>query len=456
MRIVIVGGGIAGLFTAIMCKTRLTKTDPSTEIVIVEKETRLGGRVFTKKYPDGTFFESGAGRFGMNHKILMALLRRYKLDRDIIPISNKISTRLGPLLKSDEYRETLPEEILQRLSKDPRITREDYKSNTIEQLVRRFYGDDAAKKVIHQFEYDSEIQIARAQTSLRTILQTFRGEFGVLKGGLSRLIGAMVNELEGGGSGVTLVKGVECTGIDRNDDGSYDVQWTSGAGVGGLIGLTGSYQADKVVVCTPRAQAFSLLQGLVGTEKVESLYGSSVIQDEPLLRIYARFPENWIDTKVVTRKAIRYIIPVSNDPAIVMISYTDGPIARLWSRFREKVGDRETIQELMKQLRGMFPRKSIPDPIWVSFEEYPVGASYWKPSSEDVTSKRSRSLRKNPLENVFVCGEFLSMYHQAWIEGALETSLRIIKELIVDNGSGSGGGSYSSGGSKKNDYFRQR
>lgn len=429
MRIVIIGGGIAGLFTAIMCKTRLAKADSGTEIILIEKESRLGGRVFTKKYPDGTSFESGAGRFGMNHKILMAILKRYKLDRDIIPINNTISTRLGPLLKNDEYRKTSPEEILQRLSKDPGITREDYKSNTIETLVRRFYGDDAARKVIYQFEYDSEIQIARAQTSLRAILQTFRGEFGVLKGGLSRLIDAMVNELGGSGSGVTLVKGVECTGIDRNDDGSYDVRWKSGAGVGGLMGLTGSYKANKVIVCTPRAQAFSLLQGLVGTEKVESLYGYSVIQDEPLLRIYARFPKSWIDTKVVTRKAIRYIIPVSNDPAIVMISYTDGPIARLWSRFRETVGDRETIQELMRQLRGMFPRKSIPDPVWVSFEEYPVGASYWKPSSEDVTSKRSRLSRQNPIENVYVCGEFLSMYHQAWIEGALETSLKIIKDL---------------------------
>jgi protoporphyrinogen oxidase len=71
MRVVIVGGGIAGLFTAIMCKTRL----PNAKITIIEKNSRLGGRVFTKKYIDGSSFESGAGRFGMKHKILMALLR---------------------------------------------------------------------------------------------------------------------------------------------------------------------------------------------------------------------------------------------------------------------------------------------------------------------------------------------------------------------------------------------
>jgi hypothetical protein len=95
---------------------------------------------------------------------------------------------LGPLLKSEDYRNISPEQILYNLSKDPRLTKEDYMANTIETLVRRLYGNDAARKVIHQFEYDSEIQIARAQTSLHSILNTFRGDFGVLKGGLSRLI----------------------------------------------------------------------------------------------------------------------------------------------------------------------------------------------------------------------------------------------------------------------------
>jgi protoporphyrinogen oxidase len=425
MRVVIVGGGIAGLFTAIMCKTRL----PNAKITIVEKNSRLGGRVFTKKYIDGSSFESGAGRFGMKHKILMALLRRYNLDRDIIPISNKIVPKLGPLLKSEDYRNISPEQILYNLSKDPRLTKEDYMANTIETLVRRLYGNDAARKVIHQFEYDSEIQIARAQTSLHSILNTFRGDFGVLKGGLSRLIDEMIKELSGSKSGVIIMKDTECTSIERDDDGSYTLALKSG--VGGLVRMLGMgnnvLQADKLIVCTPKAQAHSLLQGLIGREQSDLLYGSDVIQDEPLMRIYARFPKNWIDTKIVSRKAIRYIIPVSNDPPIVMISYTDGPIARLWSNFREKVGDRETIQELMKQLRGMFPRKSIPDPIWVSFEEHPVGASYWKPSTEDVTSKKMRKTRQNPLTNVYVCGEFLSMYHQAWMEGALETSLRVVQ-----------------------------
>ena len=428
MRIVIIGGGISGLFTAIMCKTRI----PGSKITLIEKESRLGGRVFTKKYIDGSSFESGAGRFGMKHNILIALLKRYKLDRDIIPISNTISQKLGPLLKSEEYRGVSPEEILYNLSKDTRLTREDYKTNTIETLVRRLYGDDAARKVVHQFEYDSEIQIARAQTSLRSILNTFRGEFGVLKGGLSRLINEMIGELSGSKSGVTIMKGTECTSIEREDDGSYTLKLKTGAGVGGLLGMMGLenvLRANKVIVCTPRAQAHSLLQGLIGEEQADNLYGSQIIQDEPLIRVYARFPKNWIDTKIVSRKAIRYIIPVSNDPPIVMISYTDGPIARIWSNFRKQVGDRETVQELLRQLRGMFPKKSIPDPIWVSFEEHPVGASYWKPSIEDVTSKKMKKMRQNPLPNVYVCGEFLSMYHQAWVEGALETSLGVVRSI---------------------------
>jgi hypothetical protein len=421
MRITIIGGGISGLFTAIMLQSRI----PDAEITLLEKRDRLGGRVFTKQYPDGSSFESGAGRFGMDHKIMMALIRRYSMTDNIIPISNSIVTKLGPLLNEAEYRSVSPEEILQRMSDDPRVTKRMLCENTIEGIVRELYGDDAVRKVIHQFEYDSEIQIARAQTSLRTILDTFRGKFAVLKGGLSRLISAM--EEEGSRKGVTFMKGTECDRITQASDGSYDVHWK--VGVGGMFGLEGTIHTDKVILCTPRENVCDFMNDLIGEERSMQLYGPSVIQDEPLIRVYARFPTNWIDTKIVTRKAIRYIIPVSSDPPIVMISYTDGPIARLWSQFREQVGDRETIQEIMRQLRSLFPRKSIPDPIWVSFEEYRVGASYWRPSSEDVTSKKSRYMRQNPTKNVYVCGEFLSTYHQAWIEGALETSLRVVKNI---------------------------
>jgi hypothetical protein len=425
MRVVIVGGGIAGLFSAILMRSRF----PECEIVILEKSSRLGGRIFTKKYPDGSSFEAGAGRFGMKHKALMALFKRYGLDKDIIPINNEIHTQSGPLLSPKtiihngtdiDFRTKSLEDILNMLENDPNITPTMLMENTIETLTRKVYGNNATRKIIHGFEYDSEIQVNRAQTGLRAILDTFRGEFGVLKGGLSRLVREMEREITGSGGRIML--GSECVGLEIQDDDTYKVKWGSGSGSGTEI-------ADKLFICTTRKPACSLVSDLIGEEDAEKLYGNDVIQETPLMRVYARFPINWIDHKIVTRKGIRYVIPVSSDPPIVMISYIDGPIASLWSRVRDQVGDRECANEIMRQLRTLLPRKKIPDPIWVSFEEWGVGASFWKPSEYDITLPEEQNKRQNPIKNVYVCAEFLSLYHQAWIEGALERCLRVARTI---------------------------
>jgi hypothetical protein len=427
MRFVIVGAGIAGLFTAVL----LRKKAPRSEIVIIEASERVGGRIFTKKYPDGSSFESGAGRFGMNHKTLMALFRRYNLTKDIIPISNEIQVQSGARLNTSEYRTTPPESILRMLVDNSRVNSQMMCEQTIEQLVRSLYGEDATRKVVHEFEYDSEIQIARAQTSLRAILETFRGSFGVLKGGFSRLVHLMKKDIQKHGG--TILLGAKCTKIEPREDRTWDIEWRSrGSGIGGFLQIGNHLTADKVIMCTPRKVTYSLLANVIGIERCDVLYGENVFQDEPLLRVYARFPTSWIEKKVVTRKGIRYIIPVSSDPTIVMISYTDGPIARIWGALRKRVGDRECTRELMRQLRALFPRKNIPDPIWVSYEEWEVGATYWKPSSIDITSPKEQRMRMNPIPNVYVCGEFLSLYHQAWVEGALEGCLRVAKYSIQE------------------------
>ena len=420
MRIVIIGGGIAGLFSGILMRNRF----PDADIVILEKSLRVGGRVFTKKYPDGSSFEAGAGRFEMKHHTLMALFKRYGLDKDIIPIGNTIVEKSGPLLSTNtndiDFRKMTPEDILIMVKNDTRVTSKMLWENTIETLVEKLYGKDAMRKIVHGFEYDSEIQTARAQTALRAITDTFRGEFGVMGGGLSKLIRCMENEITKKGG--TILLGTKCTGVEKIDNGTFNIQWINDTG-------ETIENADKVIFCTPRKITCDIIHTLIGKDKTDQLYGEEVIKDEPLLRVYARFPKPWIDHKVVTRKGVRYIIPVSSEPPIVMISYTDGPIARVWSQFRDEVGDRECANEIINQLRTLFPRKTIPDPIWVSFEEWKVGASFWKPSNHDITNEKARKLRENPMANVFVCGEFLSIYHQAWMEGALKTCVRVAKRI---------------------------
>jgi len=84
--IVIVGGGITGLYS---CYSIL-KSFPTTKICVIEQSGRWGGRIYTK-YKDGLSFESGAGRFHSSHKSLMGLLKELNLQKDMIPLSDKVS-----------------------------------------------------------------------------------------------------------------------------------------------------------------------------------------------------------------------------------------------------------------------------------------------------------------------------------------------------------------------------
>lgn len=59
MKVVIVGGGIAGLASA----RRLTQLLPDAEIALVELEQRLGGKILTERTTDGFVIEGGADSF---------------------------------------------------------------------------------------------------------------------------------------------------------------------------------------------------------------------------------------------------------------------------------------------------------------------------------------------------------------------------------------------------------
>lgn len=137
----------------------------------------------------------------------------------------------------------------------------------------------------------------------------------------------------------------------------------------------------------------------------------------PLTRIYATYPDTtWFGSKkLVTDSPLRYIIPVSS--TTLMISYTDGPDTKTY-RGLKGAALQTAIQ---RDLRRLFPERTIPEPTWIEAYEWSDGTTFWKPGSYDPAQQGKAMLQPKPsaMPNLFVCGESFSE-KQAWIEGALE------------------------------------
>lgn len=71
MKIIVVGGGIAGLY----CALHLSKY---MDVILVDNREYVGGRIRTHKNPQ---YEIGALRFRKNHTLLNALVRHYSLQK---------------------------------------------------------------------------------------------------------------------------------------------------------------------------------------------------------------------------------------------------------------------------------------------------------------------------------------------------------------------------------------
>jgi len=85
--LVIIGGGIAGLYTLY----KLSKKYKHLKILLLESGQRLGGRIYSYKETidkQEYVMDLGAGRLGYHHKLINNLINELGLKPKIIPIPN--------------------------------------------------------------------------------------------------------------------------------------------------------------------------------------------------------------------------------------------------------------------------------------------------------------------------------------------------------------------------------
>lgn len=407
MEVIIIGGGIAGLNTAY----KLIQKNPKMQITILEKYNYIGGRIntFVSKYMK---IEAGAGRFNNKNKLLMNLLRDFGLLGKIIKIGSdsKVVDINRPGLLQDSHILT----ILNKLVNDVKYTENELINMEFSEYMKIKVTNEEMKYLYDFFGYTSEITEMNAYITIEILKTYFMKDvdFYALKGGLSQLTNNMVDYLRK--NNVKILKNREVINIEKCEN-KYEIE---------VEGITKKYKCDVCVCAVTKnvIERFNIFKTIFPLLKLIKL--------KPLCRIYMRFSDvKWMKDipRLTINNPLRYIIPINKERGIIMISYTDNYYAEYWKKLNEERGLRGVIKrhkELIKEGLNI----EMPHPLETKMFYWEYGVAFYGKgfNSKTITKKIMVPFKG---EKLYICGENYSEKDTAWIEGALESSEYIVKQL---------------------------
>ena len=437
----IVGAGIAGLYTTY----HLSKNYPDKQICLIEASKYIGGRLHSIKY-DGIIVDGGGARFNTKQYRVVSLVNDLELNDKVYPITNTINYKsINP--NYDINLETIFPSIdsfiiyLKKIIKKYNITNEnlinttlldivDYKLNKNKSISQTY--PTIKTYLIDIYPYYSELGVLNALEAINLFTNEFSNKmkYSCIDGGMEQLAERIYNKLK---TQINVKIYKECplekivkintTNTNTNTNTYYELSCNTNKQTFTTLNLILSIPKNKLIY----------IDYLKQNKKV--LYNLNSIQNEPLYRIYARYPLNketgkvWFNDlqKISTNLPIKYIIPINYKKGVIMISYTDSKFANYWTK---QVIENTFEKSLLKQLTLLFPNKIIPKAKWYKHCSWVSGAGYWKKGYD-----RKIILKEmiQPLENepLYICGENYST-HQAWVEGALETSELVLNKLGIN------------------------
>jgi hypothetical protein len=395
MTIVIVGAGIAGLYTAY----KLSAT--TTDIRIIEKSDRYGGRIYTYKNK----YDVGAGRLGKKQKLVMKLIKDFNLEHLIININPDKNYYVDENMLNEK-------ELLKYYNSDYKSLKDlwlyviNYKSTlnlrhfTFHNYLGTFLKTKEIKVLERSLGYINEMYRLNAYNAIDSLKKDFDVEdnaFFILKGGLHILSQSLYDYLK--------TKNIKVEFNTSLHDIKYDHIITNKTTI--------KYSTLYLAVCKKAYMTVPYFKPYY------NLFDSVSVGN--LLRIYAKYDLNdnkWLINmkKTVTDNKLQFIIPINGD--LVQISYSDDYIANFWNALSVK----ETKKQITRIVKEMFPNENVTEPLWITKHYWCCGSHFWKPN---VNSKDIQKQINNINKNIKVVGEIYSS-RQAWIEGALETVEKVV------------------------------
>ena len=446
---VIVGAGISGLYTA----HELCKKYPSARICILESTKYIGGRLHSIKY-DGLIMDGGGARFNTEQHRIISLIKEVGLWDKVIPIGG--NTTYIPINDLPNTNASIDLKnkftsidnfivFMKKYIKEKKIKRDTLINTTILDFAVEHFSKEYPKikhYLTNIYPYYSELGVLNAVEGINLFSNEFseKTKYYILNGGLEQLADTIYNKL------LELKKTNKCN-IDIYKETpvlkiSYGFCTVKTNQVGYIIETDTKnnkidFLANKVILTIPKNKLINIkfkLNSLTSNDKLDKLFKNiNSVQNEPLYRIYARYPLDkkthkvWFDGmgKMSTNLPIKYIIPVNYEKGLIMISYTDSKFAKYWIK---QVSEGSFEDTLNKQLNLLFPEIDIPKAKWFKHCPWISGAGYWKKGYDRkiIMPQMIEALGRH--KNLYICGENYST-HQAWVEGSLETSDMVLEKI---------------------------
>ena len=398
--VIIVGSGIAGLYSAYNIK----QMSPKTSFMVLEKYKKqwIGGRINNEEFY-GTTVVTGAG-IGRKEKdyLLVELLDKMGVKYSDFDINMnyivKKRVAIGPIVKElrQEYR------------------RQSEPVTTFRHFAKGYLGATLYNDFITNVGYTDYEDEDAYQTLYKYGMDDNSAGWTGLSIPWHQLIQKLVHTI--GSQNVRASNNVES--IVKVQDKPCLFELTTEKGV--------KYYCGKVIVATTITGIHKLLPQY-------KLYNQ--IKPQPFLRLYAKFPKasalimrQLVPTYTIVSGPLQKIIPMSLDKGVYMIAYSDNKNALLLKDHLENnIKNREFFCDLLEKTLGL-PTNTLQITALLNFY-WPVGTHYYTPLDH---KSRAEFIEKaqHPMPNMLVVGEVVAV-NQGWTEGALDSVKKVLtKEFL--------------------------
>lgn len=400
----IVGGGIAGMYTAMLA----IESSPTSVITIYEKSHRVGGRLGNVQF-QGASVVYGAGVGRLEKDVRLAHL----LDTVGIEYgTSEVKRMFAPTVKSVDIGKCM--DVL-RKAQHAKLAQTRFKA--------------FAKGVLGAKAYDSFVQATGytdyERSDVTDVLYNYgmddnAGGWHAMHIPWTELTHTMKTLLRA--RGVTFKFGHDITKIEACGNDGFS-----------LSGVTPdepfATKARVVVVATT-------IESLRRLFDANPIYRA--IHGQPFMRLYGRFAKATVPVMkslvpylTVVPSPLQEIIPIVPDKGIYMIGYADNQAAL----FLKEIGqDKAALEKLVYSSLDVKKDDNAPITILKTLPIFwDIGTHYYDPLPKSFSDRQAfidKAQRPLQGKKLYVVGEVVAI-HQGWSEGALQSVTDIIDDLIA-------------------------